>query len=158
MVDVIIEIPANTRYKYEVDKNTGELVLDRPVDVAIPFNYGFVPNTLCGDGDPLDIFVISRDQIVPKSKCRVKVLGVYRCKDGISTSDPYGVSDDKLVGVLIGEEDLESEIQVARNLIEYYLKNYKKGFYIESYGDRMTADEVITDSHIRAKGWKKIGE
>ncbi len=54
-VDAIVEIPYGSMYKYEVDKETGQLTIDRPLLSPLPYNYGYIPNTLHGDGDPLDV-------------------------------------------------------------------------------------------------------
>ena len=63
----IIEIPRNSRAKYELDKDSGMLLLDRVLCSSInyPSNYGFIPRTYCVDGDPLDILVLSHIDIVP---------------------------------------------------------------------------------------------
>lgn len=127
-VDAVIEMPSNVTYKYEMDKNTGELLLDRPLQLQVPFNYGFVPGTLCDDGDPLDIFVASAHPIVPMARVKAKVIGMFKCIDN-------GKGDDKLVSVLIGEHpnlDADTEAGIV-DLVEYYLKNYKAGFEIISY-------------------------
>lgn len=142
-VKAIIEIPANTNYKYEVDKDTGLLTLDRVLSINVPFNYGYLPGTLCGDGDPLDIFVISSSQIFPLTTVYAEVVGVYRCIDN-------GDQDDKLIAVLPGEDLDQETLEAAKRFIEFYLTNYKTGFQIVSYHDALEAVEVLgasIDSH-----------
>lgn len=138
----VIEIPANTNYKYEIDKENGVLVLDRVIRINVPFNYGYVPATLSEDGDPIDIFVISRGQIFPKANVKFKLFGVFKCTDG-------GLEDTKLIGFLEGEEDLESEKLQIFNHIEYYLKNYKEGFEVLGYGDEVEAQELLDKAATR---------
>ena len=90
----IIEIPKNSRAKYELDKESGMLMLDRVLYSSInyPANYGFIPKTYCDDGDPLDILVLSQIDIVPMCMVEAKVIGVMRMLDG-------GEMDDKIIAV-----------------------------------------------------------
>ena len=90
----IIEIPKNCRAKYELDKESGMLSLDRVLHSSInyPANYGFIPQTYCDDDDPLDILVISQIEIVPMCLVKSKVIGVMRMMDG-------GEMDDKIIAV-----------------------------------------------------------
>ena len=84
IVNGIIEIPKNTRAKYELDKDSGLLKLDRVLFSSIyyPANYGFIPQTYCDDKDPLDILVLSQITIVPMCIVPSKVIGVMRMLDG----------------------------------------------------------------------------
>lgn len=134
-------MPDGTTYKYEVDKSTGDLVLDRPLKLQVPFNYGYVPNTLSEDGDPLDIFVASNHSIPSKTRVKAFLLGVFRCIDN-------GQEDDKLVAVLSGEETgVDNETKEGiKNFIKYYLENYKEGFQVISYGDALEAQKVFQKS------------
>ena len=79
LVNGIIEIPKNTRAKYELDKETGMLKMDRVLYSAMyyPANYGFIPQTYCDDNDPLDILVL-QVTIVPMCLVNAKVIGVMR--------------------------------------------------------------------------------
>lgn len=143
IIEAIVEIPEGSPYKYEVDKNTNELVLDRVLPFNCPYNYGYIPHTLCGDGDPLDIFIISRFPIPSKTRVKIKLLKVYRCNDN-------GEQDDKLVGVLVGEEDMiypgETDLELFLSGIEDYLTSYKEGFkLISRYGPK-TAEKVVKEA------------
>jgi inorganic pyrophosphatase len=102
-IKAIIEMPKGTSYKYEVNKETGALRIDRQLNRCVPYNYGFVPDTMCSDGDPLDIFVISNEPINPLTEVEVSILGVFECTDN-------GVSDNKLISVLVGSNPRESDI------------------------------------------------
>ena len=94
IVTAIIEIPKNTRAKYELDKESGMLKLDRVLysSMYYPANYGFIPQTYCEDHDPLDIVVLSQETLVPMCLVDAKVLGVMRMLDG-------GEKDDKIIAV-----------------------------------------------------------
>ena len=94
IVQCIIEIPSGSKAKYELDKESGLLRLDRVLfsSVHYPANYGFIPRTYCGDKDPLDVLVISQVEVVPFCIVNAKVIGVMRMLDG-------GESDDKIIAV-----------------------------------------------------------
>lgn len=139
ILEAIIEIPKDSHYKYEVDKNTGELMLDRVVNLKIPYNYGFIPNTLCEDGDPLDVFVVSTRAIPPKTRVKVKVFGILLCRDN-------GDFDHKLIGFLDGEEPAMFRSLVEKSTrvrIENYLTNYKSGFEILAFHDKEVASTKV---------------
>src|SRR5438876_2460267 len=93
-VPAVIEIPKGSHHKYEVDKPTGLLRLDRVLYSAVhyPANYGFIPRTLAGDGDPLDILVLMSEAVVPLTIVRARVVG------GLAMRDDKG-EDDKIVAV-----------------------------------------------------------
>lgn len=94
IVQCIIEIPSGSKAKYELDKESGLLRLDRVLfsSVHYPANYGFIPRTYCDDKDPLDVLVISQIEVVPYCIVNAKVIGVMRMLDG-------GESDDKIIAV-----------------------------------------------------------
>jgi inorganic pyrophosphatase len=83
VIEVIIEIPARTRNKYEFDEVTGFLRLDRQLPAALvyPADYGFVPGTLAEDGDPVDVLVLIDEPAVPGSVLMVAPLGLLRVRD-----------------------------------------------------------------------------
>ena len=93
-IPAVIEIATGSKVKYELDKSTGLLVVDRILFSAVhyPANYGFIPRTYCDDGDPLDVLVYCQEPVAPLSIMRAKVIGVMRMRDD------KGV-DDKLVAV-----------------------------------------------------------
>ncbi|MGE0547286.1 MAG: inorganic diphosphatase [Kofleriaceae bacterium] len=96
-VPALIEIPRGSRLKYEVDKPTGLLRLDRVLYSAVhyPANYGFIPRTHAGDGDPLDILVLMQEPVEPLAIVRARPLG------GLRMEDKGG--DDKIVAVCIDD-------------------------------------------------------
>src|SRR5207248_9881898 len=79
---VFIEIPKNSRVKYELDKETGLLRVDRVLYSAVhyPANYGFVPRTYCPDGDPLDVLVLGQEEVVPQALLRARAIGVMQMR------------------------------------------------------------------------------
>ena len=90
----VIEIPKDSSCKYELDKSTGMLRLDRVLYTAThyPANYGFIPRTYADDGDPLDVLVLCSEQIFPMTLVQVYPIGVMRMIDG-------GKLDDKIIAV-----------------------------------------------------------
>jgi inorganic pyrophosphatase len=93
-IPAIIEIPTGSKVKYELDKTSGLLIVDRVLFSAVhyPANYGFVPRTYCDDGDPLDILVYCQESIQPLAIMRAKIIGVMRMRDDKG-------EDDKLIAV-----------------------------------------------------------
>lgn len=121
-VNSIIEIPAGTRAKYELDKESGLLRLDRVLysSVYYPHNYGFIPRTLAEDDDPLDILVLSRINVVPLCIVTAKVIGVMRMIDS-------GKPDDKIIAV--AEHDISVKYyNDVEELKDYYTEEMRAFF------------------------------
>ncbi|MEM7549320.1 MAG: inorganic diphosphatase [Bacteroidota bacterium] len=151
IVNGIIEIPQNTRAKYELDKGTGMLKLDRVIysSMYYPANYGFIPQTYCDDNDPLDIVVLSQITIVPLCIVSAKVIGVMRMLDG-------GELDDKIIAV--AENDMsvnhindaaelpEHFFKELQNFFEDYKKLENKTVQVEDFQDAKTAKEIVKKS------------
>ena len=97
-VPAVVEIPRGSHLKYEVDKPTGLLRLDRVLYSAVyyPANYGFIPRTHADDGDPLDILVLMQEPVEPLTIVRARAIG------GLQMVDDKG-GDDKIVGVCIDD-------------------------------------------------------
>ena len=95
---VIIEVPKGSKNKYELDKETGLLKLDRVLFSAVhyPADYGFIPRTYCDDGDPLDVLVLGQESVHPLTIVEARAIGVMRMRD------EKGL-DDKIVAVSIGD-------------------------------------------------------
>ena len=93
---VVIEVPSGSKNKYELDKETGLLRLDRVLYSAVhyPADYGFIPRTFCDDGDPLDALVLSQEPVVPLTIVDARAIGVMRMRD------EKGI-DDKIVAVSV---------------------------------------------------------
>lgn len=125
-VNGIIEIPRGSRAKYEIDKESGLIKLDRVIYASMyyPLNYGFIPQTLGEDGDPLDIVVLTQVSVVPLCMIPSKVIGVMQMID-------RGENDEKIIAV--AEEDPSvSHIGDVKDLpghliseLRHFFENYK---------------------------------
>ena len=147
----IIEIPQNTRAKYELDKETGMLVLDRVLysSMYYPANYGFIPQTYCDDKDPLDILVLSQITVVPMCMINAKVIGVMRMMD-------QGEADDKIIAVAANDMSVNhindiSElpphfIKELQNFFEDYKKLENKTVVVENFQNAEVAREIVKQS------------
>lgn len=147
----IIEIPKGTRAKYELDKESGLLRLDRVLysSVYYPANYGFIPQTYCDDKDPLDILILSQIDVVPLCIVPAKVIGVMRMLDN-------GEADDKIIAVSAGDPSInhindiselsEHFIIELRNFFEDYKKLENKSPIVEELVGKETAIEIIVNS------------
>lgn len=160
VVNGIIEIPRGSRGKYELDKESGMLLLDRVLysSVYYPHNYGFIPQTYCDDHDPLDILVISQIDVVPMCIVRAKVIGVMRMLDN-------GEADDKIIAVAANDmsvnhiDDIselpQHAIKETRSFFEDYKKLEKKEVVIEEFLGRDVAYEIINKSIEDYKEYRK---
>lgn len=147
-VNGIIEIPKGSRAKYELDKESGMLKLDRVLfsSVYYPANYGFIPRTYCDDNDPLDILIISQIDIVPMCIVAAKVIGVMRMVDS-------GEADDKIIAVAQGDTSVNhindiSELPVhfiseLKSFFEDYKKLENKQVVVEQFQNREIAQQII---------------
>lgn len=151
VVNGIIEIPKGNRAKYELDKESGMLKLDRVLfsSVYYPANYGFIPRTYCDDNDPLDILIISQIDIVPMCIVSAKVIGVMRMIDG-------GEADDKIIAVAEGDTSVNhindiSElpahfISELKSFFEDYKKLEKKEVVVEQFQNREVAEQILLNA------------
>jgi inorganic pyrophosphatase len=122
VVNSIVEISKGSRAKYELDKATGLLRLDRVLysSVYYPANYGFIPRTLGEDGDPLDILVFSQVAVEPLCLVYSKVIGVMRMIDG-------GLADDKVIAVAATDVSVNYFDEIT-SLPEYLHREMKHFF------------------------------
>ena len=157
-VNVIIEIPKDAEpVKYEVDKATGAIFVDRILSTPMryPCNYGYIPHTLCGDGDPADVLVILPLPLVPGSVIRCRPVGVLRMQDEAG-------SDEKLVAVPIdkvfsGYAHIEDIGQVSQHWLDrigHFVEHYKdleKGKWVklDGWGGAAEAKDIILESVAR---------
>jgi inorganic pyrophosphatase len=129
---VIVEIPKGSVNKYELDKETGLLKLDRVLysSVHYPADYGFIPRTYCDDGDPLDVLVLGQEPVFPLTIVEARAIGVMRMRD------EKGI-DDKIVAVSIhdpwfadytGKEQLPTHVlrQLKRFFEDYKILEHKQ--------------------------------
>lgn len=126
-MNVIIEIPKGSKNKYEIDKKTGLIALDRVMHTSqdYPIDYGFVPQSLWHDGDPLDVVVLSTYAFVPGILVRARPVAIMHMLDG-------GEGDEKIIAVPVedprfdGVEDLEDVNPHTLREIEHFFTTYKK--------------------------------
>ena len=147
-VRAIIEISKGSRAKYELDKKAGILKLDRVLYSSFyyPTNYGFIPQTLGDDHDPLDILVMSQIEIEPLCIVRAKVIGVMRMVDS-------GEGDDKILAVAADDASvnhIEDASQIPEHFyseLRHFFEQYKtlenKKVLVEDFQDKQTAIEII---------------
>ncbi|WP_127717985.1 inorganic diphosphatase [Halobacteriovorax sp. HLS] len=92
--NVVIEVPKGSKNKYELDKDTGMIMVDRVLfsSVHYPANYGFIPKTYCEDNDPLDVLVLGQEPVYPLTIMKAKPIGLMKMMD-------QGEADDKIIAV-----------------------------------------------------------
>ncbi|HMU10154.1 MAG TPA: inorganic diphosphatase [Ferruginibacter sp.] len=151
VVNGLIEIPQGSRAKYEIDKKTGLLKLDRVIYSSFhyPINYGFIPQTLGLDGDPLDILVMCSESIEPLCLVEATVIGNMQMMD-------TGVVDDKIIAVAAKDpgvnyissvEELPKHfIAVLKNYFEQYKVLENKKVEIDEFQDKDAAYKVIEEA------------
>lgn len=144
----VIEIPRNSHLKYEVDKPTGLLRLDRVLYSAVhyPANYGFIPRTLGDDEDPLDILVLMQEPVEPLTIVRARAIG------GLRMTDDKG-GDDKIIAVCIDDPAFSHYHQLAElpphvmRELDQFFRDYKiledKRVEVEEFYDLDAAMVVI---------------
>lgn len=154
-VNVIIEIPMGGEpIKYEIDKDSGAIFVDRILGTSMryPCNYGYIPHTLCGDGDPADVLVFMNRPLLPGSVVRCRPIGVLKM------SDESG-EDAKIVAVPVSKitqyYDSVNEISdlpdIKTRQICHFFEHYKdleegKWVKVEGWADAAAAKQEIVDS------------
>ncbi len=150
-VNAVIEVPKRSSDKYELDKATGLLKLDRVLYSAVyyPTNYGFIPQTFCDDGDPLDILVLSEATIFPMTIVSCKVIGVMRMLDN-------GEADDKIIAVAENDMSVNHLEDIAdlaphfhhevRSFFEDYKKLENKSVAVENILSKKEALPILDDA------------
>ncbi len=151
MVNALIEIPQGSRTKYEIDKPTGLLKLDRVIHSSFhyPVNYGFIPQTLGQDNDPLDILVLCSQEIQPLCLVQATVIGNMQMIDS-------GEEDDKIIAVATKDpsvyhissiEELPRHfILELRNYFEQYKVLENKEVKIDAFQSKEEAFGIINDA------------
>ncbi|TBW58496.1 inorganic diphosphatase [Marinobacter halodurans] len=129
-INVLIEIPANASspIKYEVDKDMGAVVVDRfmATPMFYPANYGFIPNTLADDGDPLDVLVVTPYPVMPGSIIRCRPVGVLNMEDEAGgDAKLVAVPHDKVTKQYTDVKDVHDLPQLLRDQIQHFFENYK---------------------------------
>ncbi len=151
LVTALIEIPKGSKGKYEIDKASGLIKLDRVLysSVHYPANYGFIPQTYADDKDPLDILVISQIELPPRCLVEAKVIGVMRMKDRDEL-------DDKILAVALHDiavnhvhalEELppHTTVEIKRFFQDYKILEHRK-IEVEEFFGKEKAYEIIMQS------------
>ena len=148
IVNGIIEIPKGVRAKYELDKDSGLLRLDRVLysSVYYPANYGFIPQSLGEDKDPLDILILSQIEVVPLCIVPARVIGVMRMLDNSE-------ADDKIIAVAAGDPSVHHYNDISElpphlitetmSFFEDYKKLENKSVVVEKFFDKATAIGIL---------------
>lgn len=150
-INAIIEIPYGSSVKYEVDKDSGAVVVDRVMYSAMfyPANYGFIPHTLADDGDPVDILVLNEYPLQAGSVIKVRLIGV------LIMEDESGM-DEKLLALPVSKIDprydkissLDDLPQITRDRIKNFFETYKmlepnKWVKVKEYKDKAAAVAIL---------------
>lgn len=151
IVPVIVEVPKGSKTKYELDKKSGLIRVDRILysSVVYPANYGFIPQTYCDDHDPLDILVLGQETIVPLAIMMAKPIGVMKMRD-------QNEEDDKVIAVHADDPEYRDYTSIndlpphrMTELRRFFL-DYKvlegKTVVVEDFLDRNDALAVIRDA------------
>jgi inorganic pyrophosphatase len=160
----IIEIPKGSRLKYELDKVSGLIKLDRVLYSAVyyPANYGFIPQTLAEDDDPLDVLVLCQETVVPLTLIHARTIGLMTMIDA-------GKKDHKIIAVATEDPEFNSYREASEmpphrlTMLRRFFQDYKmlegKAVEVDEIQPAKTAYPIIEDalarySHQRRRGFK----
>ena len=143
-VNVIIEIPMNSpAVKYEVDKKSGALFLDRMLKTAMhyPCNYGYIPHTLCGDGDPVDVLVVMPVPVQSGAVVTCRPVGMLRMEDESGDDAKIiAVPTEDITGLYRNVKCVEDVDELLRLQITHFFDHYK---------------DLETGKWVNIKGWEE---
>lgn len=164
-IDVVVEVPMDSRVKYELDDD-GNLRVDRILhNFPYWFNYGEVPKTLGGDGDPLDVIILGREKLAPRCYIKCKLIGVLK------TEDEKGI-DDKLICYPADDLDIESKeyndindiSKGTKERLKYFFEHYKetengkngkkKCVIVKGFDDKKCAEKLYEEGCVKYKEMK----
>lgn len=158
----VIEIPMGSSVKYELDKVSGLLKVDRILYSAVyyPANYGLIPQTLAEDDDPLDVLVLCQEAVAPLTLIRARAIGVMTMRDS-------GKPDHKILAVSIDDPQYDcyrdaTELPAPRlDMLRRFFQDYKilehKAVVVDRIQPKSVALEIITDAMERYTEWRRGG-
>ncbi len=160
--NAVIEIPFGSSVKYELDKDSGLIRLDRILYSAVyyPANYGFIPQTLAEDGDPLDVLVLCQETVVPLTLLTARTIGIMTMIDG-------GHKDHKIIAVATNDPEFNSyreaaempphRLQMLRRFFQDYKQLEGKAVEVDEIAPSKVAYPVIEDALARYSRQRRKG-
>lgn len=127
-INVFIEIPKDNNIKYELDKDSGVIMVDRFLHTAMyyPANYGFIPNTLADDGDPVDVLVLSEHSVVPGVVIPSQIIGMLEMEDEAGIDAKLLAVPTAKIDPLFGTmKDIADVPEATKNKIKHFFETYK---------------------------------
>lgn len=139
ILPAIIEVPRGSNVKYELDKKTGMIIVDRTLysSVFYPANYGFFPQTYCEDNDPLDVLVLGQESLVPLCIVEAKPIGIMQMDD-------QGEKDDKIIAVQVSDQEY-NHYESIEELPPHKLKMVQRFF--EDY-------KILEEKEVKVEGFQ----
>ncbi|CAN4080090.1 unnamed protein product [Withania somnifera] len=144
----VVEIPKGSKVKYELDKTSGLIKVDRILysSVVYPHNYGFIPRTLCEDSDPMDVLILMQEPVLPSTFLRARAIGLMPMID-------QGEEDDKIIAVCADDPEFRHYTDIKelpphrlaeiRRFFEDYKKNENKSVAVEDFLPAEAAVDAI---------------
>ena len=151
LLNAVIEVPMGSKLKYELDKKSGLIKVDRVLfsSVHYPANYGFIPQTYCEDHDPLDILVLCQEATVPLSLMQAKPIGVMKMVD-------QGEADDKIIAVHANDPEYDHYDNINQlpphrlREVQRFFEDYKtlehKAVKVERFLGKEVAIRIIEEA------------
>ena len=147
----VVEIPKGTKNKYELDKETGLIILDRILYTSThyPANYGFIPRTLGDDGDPLDVLLLCSEPLEPLTLCRAYPIGVISMIDN-------GHNDEKIIAIPFNDPNYNIYTNIdqlpkhifdeMRHFFSVYKTLENKETAVDEVSERVMAVKIVSDA------------